>query len=78
MGFPRQMAHGMWTFARTLAALGRASLAPSSSQRLVHLGRCSCRAPSSSSSTATTVGVTAGLRSAKGPTTTHLVLTLEG
>ena len=31
MGFPRQIAHGMWTCARTLAALGRTSLGPSSS-----------------------------------------------
>ena len=31
MGFPRQIAHGMWTYARTLAALGRTSLGPSSS-----------------------------------------------
>ena len=52
MGFPRAIAHGMWTYARTLAALGRTSLGPSSSS-VWFASRCSCRAPSSSSSTAT-------------------------
>ena len=32
MGFPRHIAHGMWTCARTLAALGRDSLGPSTSR----------------------------------------------
>ena len=31
MGFPRAIAHGMWTAARTLAALGRAAPRPSTS-----------------------------------------------
>lgn len=77
LGFPRHMAHGMWTWSRSLAALGRASLGPSRGQvwftapvflpgtvELVREGR----APGS---------VTAALRSAKDPSRTHLVLTLE-
>ena len=32
MGFERHIAHGMWTCARTLAALGRGSLGPSTSR----------------------------------------------
>lgn len=32
VGFPRHLAHGMWTYARTLAALGRGSLGPSTSR----------------------------------------------
>jgi acyl dehydratase len=77
MGFPRQIAHGMWTYARTLASLGRTSLGPSSSSvwftRPVFLP----------SSVELVVGhdgdsVTAGLRSAKDPAKGHLVLTLGG
>jgi acyl dehydratase len=77
MGFPRQIAHGMWTCARTLAAVGRTSLGPSSSA--VWFTR-----PVFLPSTVELVvdrrdgGVTAGLRSAKDPATTHLVLTLDG
>jgi len=76
MGFPRQMAHGMWTYARTLATLGRTSLGPSRSSvwftRPVFLP----------STVELVVGreagvVTAGLRSAKDPAKGHLVLTLE-
>ena len=77
MGFPRQIALGMWTCARTLAALGRTSLGPSSSS--VRFTR-----PVFLPSTVELVvdrhaaGVTAALRSARDPATTHLVLTLEG
>ena len=73
---PRHIAHGMFTYARTLAALGRASLGPSASQvwftRPVFLP--------------TTVELVrehrdghdvAGLRSAKDPSRGHLVLTLD-
>ena len=75
MGFPRQMAHGMWTYAKTLAALGRSSLGPSSSSvwftRPVFL-------PSTVELVVSHDGgvVTAGLRSAKDPAKGHLVLTL--
>ncbi|SDO91100.1 Acyl dehydratase [Pedococcus dokdonensis] len=76
MGFPRAIAHGMWTAARTLAALGphtadagtshvwfaKPVLLPSTVELVVD------------DSDAVTV---AGLRSAKDPSTTHLTLTLE-
>ncbi len=76
MGFPRQIAHGMWTCARTLAALGRSSLGPSSSSvwftRPVFLP----------STVELVIGreahrTTAGLRSTKDPGKGHLVLTLQ-
>jgi acyl dehydratase len=75
-GFPRHLAHGMWTWSRSLAALGRGSLGPSHSRvwfttpvflpGSVELVRSHGAGP-----------VTAALRSAKDPGTTHLVLTLE-
>ncbi|HWO50858.1 MAG TPA: MaoC/PaaZ C-terminal domain-containing protein [Ornithinibacter sp.] len=77
MGFPRPIAHGMWTYARTLAALGRASLGPSSSSVWF-------TTPVFLPSTVELVVdrnaevVTAGLRSAKDADRAHLVLTLKG
>jgi acyl dehydratase len=77
MGFPRQIAHGMWTYARTLAALGRTSLGPSSSRvwftRPVFLPGTVELVVGREAGT-----VTAGLRSAKDPDKGHLVLTLDG
>ncbi|HSO65529.1 MAG TPA: MaoC/PaaZ C-terminal domain-containing protein [Ornithinibacter sp.] len=76
MGFPRHIAHGMWTCARTLAALGRGSLGPSTS-------RVWFTAPVFLPSTVELVRnggageVVAGLRSAKQPEQGHLVLTLS-
>lgn len=76
MGFPRQIAHGMWTCARTLAALGRTSLGPSSSQvwftQPIFL-------PSTVELVTQREGshTIAGLRSAKNPDKAHLVLTLD-
>lgn len=76
MGFRRHIAHGMWTYARTLAALGRASLGPSTS-------RVWFTKPVFLPSTVELVvgrapGVTtAALRSRRDPAATHLVLTLE-
>lgn len=76
MGFPRHIAHGMWTCARTLAALGRGSLGPSTS-------RMWFTAPVFLPSTVELVrgggggDVVAGLRSARRPEKGHLVLTLE-
>ncbi len=76
MGFPRHIAHGMWTYARTLAALGRGSLGASTSRvwftKPVFL-------PSTvelvvQRSDATVLG---GLRSRKDPSTTHVVVTLD-
>jgi len=77
MGFPRQVAHGMWTYARTLAALGRTSLGPSTS-------RVWFTAPVFLPTTVELVVgreaglVTAGLRGARTPGKGSLVLTLEG
>lgn len=76
LGFPRHLAHGMWTWARCLAALGRDSLRPSRSRvwftAPVFLpGRVELvRSPGAGP-------VTAALRSAEDPGTTHLVLTLD-
>ncbi|GGL23343.1 hypothetical protein H9L10_06370 [Phycicoccus endophyticus] len=76
LGFRRHIAHGMWTYARTLAALGRGSLGPSSS-------RVWFTAPVYLPSTVELVlgrhedGRLAGLRERTDPARTHLVLTLE-
>ncbi len=76
MGFPRHIAHGMWTGARTLAALGRGSLGPSTSRvwftKPVFL-------PSTVELVRSDTGRRrlAGLRSATDPATAHLVLTLD-
>ena len=76
MGFPRQIAHGMWTCARTLSALGRASLGPSSSRvwftRPVFL-------PSTVELVVARDGAStvAALRSGKDAGRTHLLLTLD-
>ena len=76
MGFPRHLAHGMWTCARTLAALGRGSLGPSTSHvwftKPVFL-------PSTVELVRNGTGRRrlAGLRAAKDPATAHLVLTLD-
>jgi acyl dehydratase len=75
MGFPRAIAHGMWTAARTLAALGAATAGPSSSH--VWFAK-----PVLLPSTVELVvgeghdGTVAGLRSAKDRGTTHLTLQL--
>ncbi len=76
MGFPRHIAHGMWTYARTLASLGRGSLGPSRS-------RVWFTKPVFLPSTVELVvdrgedHVLAGLRSRKDPSTTHVVVTLD-
>ena len=77
MGIRRHIAHGMWTSARTLSALGRDSLGPSRS-------RVWFTAPVFLPGSVELVrerhdeGVVAGLRSARDPETVHLVLTLDG
>jgi acyl dehydratase len=76
MGFPRAIAHGMWTAARTLAALGPGTAEPSGSH--VWFAK-----PVLLPSTVELVvddsgpGTVAGLRSAKEPTTTHLTLVFD-
>ncbi|MBM6403931.1 hypothetical protein JQN72_06695 [Phycicoccus sp. CSK15P-2] len=76
MGFRRHIAHGMWTYARTLAALGRTSLGPSTSR--VWFTKPVFLPSSVELVRATTAGGdVAALRSRKDPSTTHLVLSLE-
>ena len=76
MGFPRHIAHGMWSYARTLSALGRGSLGPSTS-------RVWFTAPLFLPSTVELVldrtqgRLLAGLRSARDHEKTHLVLRLD-
>ena len=76
MGFPRAIAHGMWTYARTLAALGPAVDGPSTSHVWF---RKPVLLPSSVELVVdkSEAGVTAGLRSARKPEIEHLVLTLD-
>ena len=76
MGFPRAIAHGMWTYARTLAALGPAASGPSTSHvwfRKPVLLQSSVELLIDKSSGT----VVAGLRSAKKHEVEHLVLTLS-
>ena len=76
LGFPRAIAHGMWTASRTLAALGPRTAAPSRSHvwfaKPVFL-------PSDVELVVDGAGpvTVAGLRSSRDPATTHLTLTLE-
>jgi acyl dehydratase len=76
MGFPRAIAHGMWTYARTLAVLGPHTSGPGSS----HVW---CQKPVLVPSTVEVVvddrtePVVVGLRSAKDAATTHLALTFQ-
>jgi acyl dehydratase len=77
MGFPRAIAHGMWTYARTLAVLGPVADGPSTSHVWF-------RKPVLLPGSVELVvdkrqdgQVTAGLRSAKKPGIEHLVLTLS-
>jgi len=76
MGFPRAIAHGMWTAARTLAALGPGTTGPSASH--VWFAK-PVLLPSTVELVVADAGAVtvAGLRSAKEPPTTHLTLTLE-
>ena len=76
MGFRRHLAHGMWTCARTLAALGRGSLGPSTSHawftRPVFLPGTVELVRRDADGT-----VVAGLRPVGEPERGHLVLTLQ-
>lgn len=75
LGFPRAIAHGMWTYARTLAALGPAVDGPSTSHVWF---RKPVLLPGAVELVLDkrTGQITAGLRSAKHSETEHLVLTL--
>jgi acyl dehydratase len=74
MGFPRAIAHGMWTAARALSALGAATAGPGTSQ--VWFGK-PVLLPSTVALVVDDSGpvTVAGLRSAREPATTHLTLT---
>jgi acyl dehydratase len=76
MGFPTAIAHGMWTYARTLAALGPAAGGPSTSRVWF---RKPVLLPGSVTLVVDTSGQTlvAGLRSTRDETKEHLVLTLD-
>jgi acyl dehydratase len=76
LGFPRAIAHGKWTAARTLAALGAGTAEPSTSH--VWFAR-PVLLPSTVELVVDDAGpvTVAGLRSAKDPATTHLTLTFE-
>ncbi|MGA8978755.1 MAG: MaoC/PaaZ C-terminal domain-containing protein, partial [Pedococcus sp.] len=75
MGFPRAIAHGMWTAARTLASLGPASNGPSTSAVWF---RKPVLLPSTVELVVDDSGDrrVAGLRSGRDPVREHLVLTL--
>lgn len=75
MGFPKAIAHGMWTSARVLAALGRSVNGPSTShvwfkKPVLLPGSVDLVVDRGSQP------VVAGLRSTRRPETEHLVLTL--
>lgn len=74
MGFPRAIAHGMWTYARTLALLGPVTYAPSTShvwfKKPVLLPATVELVVSRSAET-----TVAGMRSRRDPAKEHLALT---
>jgi acyl dehydratase len=76
MGFPRAIAHGMWTSARVLGALGRAASGPSTSHVWF---RKPVLLPGKVDLLVDRTGpeVVAGLRSTRKPEVEHLVLTLD-
>lgn len=76
MGFPKAIAHGMWTYARVLGALGRSANGPSTShvwfrKPVLLPGTVDLVVDRSAAP------VVAGLRSTRRPETEHLVLTLD-
>ena len=77
MGFPRAIAHGMWTYARTLAAIGQVTSGPGTShvwfKRPVLLpAKVDFVIDKDADGS-----VVAGLRNSRKPATEHLVLTLS-
>jgi acyl dehydratase len=79
MGFPRAIAHGMWTYARTLAALGPAVDGPATSRvwfrKPVLLPATVELLVDTSEARTDEQVLIAGLRSARKPEIEHLVLT---
>ena len=76
LGTRRHIAHGMWTYARMLAALGRTSLGPSTS-RVWFTGKVYLPSTVELVVDHSGGGALAGLRSAKDPTKRLVVLTLD-
>jgi acyl dehydratase len=75
-GMRRHIVHGMWSYARTLAALGRASLGRSTS-RVWFTGKVYLPTTVELVLDRSDAGLTAGLRSARDPEKRLLVLTLD-
>lgn len=78
MGFPRAIAHGMWTYARTLGAIGQSTSGPSTShvwfkKPVLLPGKVDFVIEKDDQDGS----VVAGLRNSRKPTTEHLVLTLS-
>ena len=78
MGFPKAIAHGMWTYARTLAAIGPGTSGPGTShvwfkKPVLLPGKVDFVIEKD----ARDGSVVAGLRSSRKPATEHLVLTLS-
>ena len=75
-GFPRAIAHGMWSYARVMAALGRHASGPVTSHVWF---RKPILLPSRVDLVVDTTGIpnVAGLRSARRPDVEHLVLTVS-
>ncbi len=76
MGFPQAIAHGMWTYARTLAAIGAVTSGPCTShvwfkKPVLLPGKVDFVIDKDGED------VVAGLRSSRKPSTEHLVLTLS-
>lgn len=78
MGFPKAIAHGMWTYARTLAAIGQSTSGPSTShvwfkKPVLLPGKVDFVIDKDAQESS----VVAGLRNSRKPATEHLVLTLD-
>lgn len=78
MGFPQAIAHGMWTYARTLAAIGSVTSGPGTShvwfkKPVLLPGKVDFVIEKDDQDGS----VVAGLRSSRKPATEHLVLTLS-
>ncbi|MGO1166733.1 MAG: MaoC family dehydratase [Janibacter sp.] len=78
MGFPKAIAHGMWTYARTLAAIGQSTSGPSTShvwfkKPVLLPGKVDFVIDKDAQESS----VVAGLRNSRKPVTEHLVLTLD-
>ena len=76
MGFPQAIAHGMWTYARVLGAIGPVTSGPSTShvwfkKPVLLPGKVDFVIDKGGDQ------VVAGLRSTRKPETEHLVLTLS-